>query len=160
MIERKLSLVWWGLPAIVAALAFASAALIAAPDLIAAQGSKGRIRIIVAGLHSDSGRVVCTLFYSPKGFPSDDSGAQTISVPIVNRVGTCDFPASQRGQYAAVVFHDENGDGKFNTNWMGLPQEGYGFSNDVSLSWRPPHFDEASFEFDGGTEQQTIHIRY
>lgn len=114
----------------------------------------------MTGLHSDSGRVVCTLFHSPKGFPRDDSDAQTISVPIAHRTGTCDFPVSTTGRYAAIVFHDENGDGKFNTNWIGLPKEGYGFSNDVSISWRPPNFDEAAFNFEGATQRVTIHIRY
>ena len=159
MIEGKSGVGRWGMAAVVLALAMA-AVFIAGPNLRAADGGQGRIRIVVAGLRSNSGRVVCTLFHSPDGFPRDDSRAQSISVPIVNRVGTCDFAASQHGHYAAVVYHDENGDGKFNTNWMGLPLEGYGFSNNASISWRPPYFDEASFEFDGGTQQQVIHIRY
>jgi uncharacterized protein (DUF2141 family) len=133
---------------------------IATPGPAAYAAGADVIRISVVGLHSDSGRVVCTLFDSPTGFPRDDTKAQTISVPIVHHTGTCDFPVSTRGRYATVVFHDENADGKFNTNWLGLPKEGYGFSNDVSISWRPPNFDEAAFKFKGGTQGVTIHIRY
>ncbi len=146
-----------------ALLAFLSAiAMTAIParDSIVSAAAPDHIRIVVVGLRSDSGRVVCTLFHSPKGFPSDDSDAQTMSVPIVDRSGTCDFKVTRDGKYAAVVFHDENGDGKFNQNFLGLPEEGYGFSRDASISWRAPHFDEASFDFDGGTKQQIIHIRY
>jgi uncharacterized protein (DUF2141 family) len=141
-------------------LAIVGAGLPAAPCSTAAPAAVGDIRVVVVGLRSDSGRVVCTLFHSPKGFPSDDSDAQTLSVPIVDRSGTCDFKVTQDGKYAAVVFHDENGDGKFNQNLIGLPKEGYGFSRDASISWRAPHFDEASFDFDGGNDRQVIHIRY
>jgi uncharacterized protein (DUF2141 family) len=148
-------------PSILCGLIFAATAgLIAAPGAIAAESRGGRIQIVMVGLHSNSGRVVCTLFDSPDGFPRDDSAPRTISVPIAARSGTCSFPVSKRGKYAAVVFHDENADGKFNTNWIGLPKEGYGFSNDASISWRPPNFDEAGFEFDGGVERLTVHIRY
>jgi uncharacterized protein (DUF2141 family) len=155
MATPKLTPVSRGL--VVLAILLASTVVAAAADH---RAGGGRIRILVAGLRSDSGRVVCTLFNSPKGFPRDEKDAQTISVPILNRTATCDFPVSTRGAYAAVVFHDENADGRFNTNWLGLPKEGYGFSNDASISWRPPNFDEAAFKFDGGTKRITIHLKY
>jgi uncharacterized protein (DUF2141 family) len=132
----------------------------AAPPAMAGAGEKGQIRIIVAGLRSNSGRVVCTLFHSPQGFPRDDRDAQTVTVPVAHHTATCEFPVTPHGRYAAVVYHDENADGHFNTNWLGLPKEGYGFSNDASISWRPPNFDEAGFRFEGGTQPVTIHIRY
>ena len=133
---------------------------LAVPSAIAAESGGGRIQIVVVGLRSNSGRLVCTLFDSPDGFPRDDSAARTMSVPIAAHSGTCNFPVTKRGQYAAVVFHDENADGKFNSNWLGLPKEGYGFSNDASISWRPPNFEEAGFAFDGGSKRITVHIRY
>jgi uncharacterized protein (DUF2141 family) len=139
----------------------AAGGLCPAPATIAAGSGGGRIQILVVGLHSDAGRIVCSLFDSAEDFPRDQKDqAITISVPIVARSGTCTFPVKKPGRYAAVVYHDENADGKFNTNWLGLPKEGYGFSNDASISWRPPNFQEAGFEFDGGTRRITIHIRY
>jgi uncharacterized protein (DUF2141 family) len=35
------------------------------------------------------------------------------------------------GRYAIAVFHDTNGNGKLDRSFIGLPQEPYGFSNDV-----------------------------
>jgi len=43
----------------------------------------------------------------------------------------CDFEDIPPGTYALVVIHDENMNGKLDTNWVGIPKEGYGFSNDV-----------------------------
>ncbi len=50
-----------------------------------------------------------------------------------------DLPA---GDYAVMVSHDENGNGRLDTNVLGMPVEGYGFSNNPNVM-RKPTFDEA-----------------
>jgi uncharacterized protein (DUF2141 family) len=53
------------------------------------------------------------------------------------------------GKYAASAFHDENGNGQLDRNSLGVPTEGYGFSNDAQGTAGPPKFAQAAFEFDG-----------
>lgn len=119
------------------------------------------LRIRVAGLRNDKGKVRCSLFSPANDFPNDrDKTAITIAAPIAGETSTCEFADIAAGIYAVVVFHDENSDGKFNRNWLGLPKEGYGFSNDAPTRWRAPKFAEASFPFGGGTVEILIHIRY
>jgi uncharacterized protein (DUF2141 family) len=48
-------------------------------------------------------------------------------------------------------YNDENMNGKLDTNWLGIPEEGYGFSNDVKALLDAPSFSAASFQYDGGT---------
>lgn len=50
------------------------------------------------------------------------------------------------GKYAFKFFHDENNDEKLNTNFMGIPREGYGFSNNASGKFGPPSFEKMIFE--------------
>ena len=50
------------------------------------------------------------------------------------------------GKYAFKYFHDENNDEKINTNFMGIPKEGYGFSNNAKGTIGPPSFDKMLFE--------------
>ena len=50
------------------------------------------------------------------------------------------------GKYAFKYFHDENNDEKLNTNFMGIPKEGYGFSNNAKGTFGPPSFDKTVFE--------------
>jgi len=50
------------------------------------------------------------------------------------------------GKYAFKYFHDENNDEKINTNFMGIPKEGYGFSNNAKGTLGPPSFDKMVFE--------------
>src|SRR5512132_3293480 len=47
------------------------------------------------------------------------------------------------GQYAIILFHDENGNGKLDTNALGVPTEPYGFSNNVRGFLSPPTFEKA-----------------
>jgi hypothetical protein len=53
--------------------------------------------------------------------------------------------AATPGTYAVIVFHDENQDGKLDKNFLGVPQEGYGASNNVRHLMSAPEFEEASF---------------
>jgi len=83
-----------------------------------------------------------------EGFPGDPSKAsrlerasidpQTLSSQVV----LTDVPA---GQYAVSVFHDENLNEKLDKNFMGIPKEGYGASNNPGRKMRAPTFDEACF---------------
>jgi uncharacterized protein (DUF2141 family) len=61
-----------------------------------------------------------------------------------------DLPA---GKYAVSSYHDENGNGKLDTNPLGIPTEGYGFSKDARGTFGPPEFVHAAFDFDGKNEQ-------
>ena len=61
-------------------------------------------------------------------------------------IARCDFEGIPAGTYALVVLHDENMNGKVDTNWIGIPKEGYGFSNDAKASFSAPSFKDASFQ--------------
>jgi uncharacterized protein (DUF2141 family) len=57
---------------------------------------------------------------------------------------TAHFKDLPPGQYAAVVFQDFNGNGKLDKNFLGIPKEPYGFSNDARGSAGPPKFSDAA----------------
>ncbi|MBZ0108020.1 MAG: DUF2141 domain-containing protein [Candidatus Scalindua rubra] len=62
------------------------------------------------------------------------------------------------GKYALAVIHDENVNGKLDTNWLGIPKEGYGFSNDVKGVLGAPAFSAASFLYDRRDIDLTISL--
>ncbi|MBC7493084.1 MAG: DUF2141 domain-containing protein [Novosphingobium sp.] len=61
------------------------------------------------------------------------------------------------GQYAVQTFHDENGNKKVDRNFIGLPREGVGFSNDAPIRMGPPKWADAMFAFNG--VEQTIQLK-
>ena len=62
------------------------------------------------------------------------------------------------GVYAISVFHDENKDGKLDTNFFGIPSEDTGSSNDAPARFGPPKWEDAKFEIKGKTIKQIINL--
>lgn len=50
------------------------------------------------------------------------------------------------GKYAFKFIHDENNNEKLDINWIGIPKEGFGFSNNPNLTFGPPSFEKTVFE--------------
>src|SRR4051794_8883270 len=121
--------------------------------------SRGVIVADIQNIRSNHGQVICTLFTSPNGFPDHSSSEVTIAVPTDGKHSTCRFTNIQYGNYAIVAFHDENHDAKFNQNWLGLPQESFGFSNNPS-SLKKPSFDDAKFTVDKREVHLNIKLNY
>lgn len=122
--------------------------------------SQGQIHVDIEGLRSDRGEVRCALYNSAKGFPKDPAAAQSqTSTPVSDKHATCDFDHVAPGTYAIAVYHDENSNGKLDTNFLGIPREGVGASNDAKGHMGPPKFHDASFSFTGTSIHLVIHIQ-
>jgi uncharacterized protein (DUF2141 family) len=119
------------------------------------------IHVDVDGLRSDRGQVLCALFSSPSDFPkkADRAVARTKS-EISGRHATCEFQDVPSGNYAVSVFHDENSNGKLDANFMGIPREGVGASNNAKGRFGPPKFSRAAFEHSSGRTNLKISINY
>jgi|SRR5690242_2764577 uncharacterized protein (DUF2141 family) len=108
------------------------------------------IRVVVNGVRNQKGSVICSLWASAKSgaFTTVGTESHKISVPIRNGQGVCEFKDLPAGAYAATVFHDENGNGKFDQRF-GYPLEGYGFSNNVNPTIRAPSFNHCEVQYSG-----------
>ena len=62
------------------------------------------------------------------------------------------------GQIAVRLFHDENGNGKLDTNMLGIPREGYGFSKNPRVMG-PASFEDAALLVNGASIRTTIKIQ-
>ncbi len=65
----------------------------------------------------------------------------------------------KEGSYAARVLHDENGNKKFDTNNAGMPQEGWGYSNNAKGNMGPPPLEEQLFRLKAD-KSISIRMRY
>jgi len=50
------------------------------------------------------------------------------------------------GEYAISLYHDENDNNKLDTGWFGIPDEGYGCSNNAKGMMGPPKYEDAKFQ--------------
>jgi len=119
------------------------------------------IRVEISGLRNDKGQVQCSLFSSAADFPKRaDKALARAKSGISKGHASCEFPGVAEGIYAVSVFHDENANGKLDTNFVGIPREGVGASNNAKGHLGPPKFEAAAFRFSGGQLELEITINY
>jgi uncharacterized protein (DUF2141 family) len=128
-------------------------------DTPAGNAAAGEIRVEFTGLRSESGQVRCGLYPSEDGFPKKPAFKAASAVKEGRAI--CTFPGRPAGTYAVAAYHDENGNGKLDTNLVGIPKEGTGFSNGARPRMMgPPAFSAASFAHGGAVTTVSIRIVY
>jgi uncharacterized protein (DUF2141 family) len=123
----------------------------------------GSLEVRVQGLKSAKGQVCLTLFSGPKGFPKGGNGSNL-------RASRCATPAKGEnvvtfsnlpyGVYALAAIHDSNSDNRLNQNMLGIPSEGFGFSNNPPLKAGPASFAESEFFVSGTKTVVQIKMQY
>lgn len=84
------------------------------------------------------------------------SGKAPAAVPLT----IVAVPGVPQGRYGAQIYHDKNNNGKVDRNFLGIPREGVGFSNDAKIVLKPPRFADAAFQYNGGAQTIRLKLRY
>jgi uncharacterized protein (DUF2141 family) len=113
-----------------------------------AEGS-GRITVHVSTFRTVRGSLMCRLYSRGDGFPGKPPYDAQEAVAVTGTTGTCVFGGVVPGTYAVAVFHDENGNGKLDTNFLGIPREGVGVSNNKLRTLGPPTWEDSKFGLAG-----------
>jgi uncharacterized protein (DUF2141 family) len=132
--------------------ALCAAALLAPLGALAAD-----LSLSVADGPAADATLYVALYDSAAGF----SGSQSLAsqrVPMRAGIARLVFPGLAPGRYAVRAFADENGNGKLDTNLLGMPTERYGFSNDAKGNRAAPDFEAAAIGVDADL-QTVIHLR-
>ena len=123
-------------------------------------GIDSSIEVQIEGLQSAEGQICYSLFDRGKGFPdSEDDKLRAECFSIEEQLPVLTVDNLHGGTYAMALFHDVNGDGKLNSNFLGIPQEGFGFSQNPEVTTSPPSFGESAVLVVGETELQ-VQLRY
>jgi uncharacterized protein (DUF2141 family) len=118
------------------------------------------IVVEVGGLRSSRGVVRGALFRSRDGWAEEGREIATCEARIHAGRASCVLDDVRPGRYAFAFLHDENEDGALDRDWIGIPQEGFGFSNDAAPGLGPPSFESARFEHQGQSTTLTVRARY
>lgn len=112
----------------------------------------------IGGLRSDDGVVRIAVFASAADFPRGDAVLR-IDVSVRNGSVLADLGAVPQGVYAVAFYHDENANNMFDRGLLGVPIEGFGFSNDAPVVFGPPAFQDAAVLI-GPDAQIAARMRY
>jgi uncharacterized protein (DUF2141 family) len=109
---------------------------------------RSTLTIHLTGFRNAKGKVHISLFRDAKGFPMDRASAvdaQSLEIDPKTLNVTAVFANLPQGPYAVSVLHDENLTGKMEFDSAGIPQEGYGISNNPDTTQGPPTPESATF---------------
>ena len=120
----------------------------------------GNLTVVVIGFESDKGQLRIALFnseetYSNKKEPKEPFIKALASIKDKKAIWV--FEDIPFGEYTVICYHDENGNEKMDRNFLGIPKEKYGFSNNAKGKLGPPDYEDAKFIFNA--EIKNIEIR-
>jgi uncharacterized protein (DUF2141 family) len=117
-------------------------------------------KITVSGLRNDQGQVTMYVFDNATGFPEErERASQVVSETISNKESVFVLQVTP-GDYAVTFLHDENLDGEMQYSWIGMPTEGFGFSNDPKVKLSAPSFDVCRFRVTKDGCALTVKAKY
>jgi uncharacterized protein (DUF2141 family) len=120
--------------------------------------ANGSVEVTIEGIASTDGLIYASLFSSANGFPGERQLAvANQSVPASdssNGTLVLKFLEIPPGAFAISIMHDANANGKLDANFMGIPSEDYGFSQNPKSMFGPPSFDKAAAALAAGESQQ------
>ncbi|WP_149195669.1 DUF2141 domain-containing protein [Luteimonas suaedae] len=103
------------------------------------------LEVRLQGLRSQDGSVRVSVVDSAAGWDGEAAPVAAQQLTATGNAVRMHVADLAPGAYAVMAFHDENGNGRLDTNLVGMPVEGYGFSNNPQVM-RKPTFDEARFD--------------
>ena len=123
--------------------------------------SKTWLKVVTEGVHSSNGQVAITIY------PDDPSrflihhGSLFVerANAAAGTTSSCVF-LPKPGVYVVAIYHDENGNGSFDRNSLGLPIEAYGFSNNPPTLLGLPSFRSVRLNVDHSGLTAHIHLTY
>jgi uncharacterized protein (DUF2141 family) len=140
--------------------------------LLAFPARAAELRVTIQGVRSDVGEILIGLYDNADGFKSAIANAATrglmpdrgrligTAIRAVRGTQSTIFTQLPPGRYAAIIFHDENDNGRLDKNVFGVPTEGYGFSNDARGFLDAPSFDAAAIVVEDADISATITLIY
>ena len=123
--------------------------------------ANGNLTVAIDGLKNQKGQVCLTVFSSSRGFPKQSDRAVAVQcVKLAGNRPVVTFQNLKAGNYAVAVIHDSNNDKVINTNAIGIPTEGFGFSRNPRVLRGPPKFGDSSVLVAGADTEIEVKLQY
>jgi len=117
----------------------------------------GELTVSITNIRTDKGTLLVSVTSTEAGWNNQEKPAAATRLAATGKDAVVRFTLPA-GSYAVQVMHDENDNGKLDSNFMGIPAEGYGFSNNPKVM-RKAYFSEAKFDVGDAPSSIVINLR-
>ena len=104
------------------------------------------LSVAITGLKSTDGGIQIGLYNNKESFPHIDEQYKLFYFSVKEFSGIYTIKDLPEGEYAVAIFHDINSDKICNTNFLGVPKEGFGFSKNFKPRFTSPDFDDCKID--------------
>lgn len=119
----------------------------------------GTLTVTIENVKVRNGKIMMALYNTEKDFLSTKT-IRSIHHPVPESGEVVlQLTNLEHGIYAISLFHDENNNGAMDYNFMKIPKEPYGFSNNPKVIFSAPKYDEASFVFEKEKQELSIQLK-
>ncbi len=119
------------------------------------------IQVTVENVRSSKGLITAVLYAdNPDTFLKRGARLDRIRVEAQEGETVLCLHAPSGGRYSVALYHDENGNKEFDRDFLGIPTEGYGFSQNPGFRFGKPELEETLFTIDGDAKSLNISVLY
>lgn len=115
-----------------------------------------QLTIKISNIEKIKGEIKVGIFDTSTNFLKEGYAIKNYAIKVKNNTAVLTITDLPKGEYAVTMYHDENSDDEFNRNFIGIPKEPYGFSNNIKPVMSAPKYNDCKFNF---TEDKTLHIK-
>jgi uncharacterized protein (DUF2141 family) len=115
-----------------------------------------KLTIKISNIEKMKGSIIVGVFSGESTFLKEGAAFKNYTITVNKEVATLTITDLPKGEYAISMYHDENSDKKMNTNFIGIPKEAYGFSNNIIPRLSAPKYTDCKFNF---SEDKTLQIK-
>ena len=117
--------------------------------LLNQQANAAKLTVNISDVSLGKGHVMVAVYAGEEAYQSGQPIRAT-KIKANNENESVIFSALGEGEYVIQMYQDENDNGKLDMNMMGIPKEGYRFSNNVGRFGKP-NYQEAKFVIKNNT---------
>ncbi|MEG2606242.1 MAG: DUF2141 domain-containing protein [Mucinivorans sp.] len=123
--------------------------------------AQNKITVTVDGMRHATGKILVSLHNSPDTYGSYSKCYLFKEINVEQHQTTCTFDNLADGTYTVTLFHDHDNNRKLTTNFIGIPKEGFGFSNNAKVRIGKPDYKLAKFDVKNNANvTQLIHLQF
>ena len=106
-----------------------------------------KLTIKISNIEKIKGEIKVGVFNTDTNFLKEGHAIKNYSIKVENSTAVLTITDLPKGEYAITIYHDQNSDNECNRNFIGIPKEPYGFSNNVKPKMSAPKYEDCKFTF-------------
>lgn len=115
--------------------------------------------LVIEGISDVEGEVRVAVFNSEASYGEKEDPLHAVVLEVSSDTVIWNHTELPFGEYAIAVYHDKNENGKLDSNFLGIPKEAYGFSNNARSKFGPASWKDAHFEVSSNTYSTSIRLK-